>query len=199
LFYRNRLRVHGTRCTQSRNICLIVIQHREQPGCGNTASGSAWDRWVRLRRCDPHPSGCVHPSRRAFLSKKWWARLLNPLLRRVGRWEIRPAAASTLRCNWRERFLSGSSPFRRVRIAITPDTVHPAYGAAIAAVPRDELSTAVMRCIAVEITSLFLNLKRHSLHRKRNFCCVLEDTRSTRYAYGVVLYRRRAHIATAST
>jgi hypothetical protein len=43
---------------------------------------------------------------------------------------ITKRAASKLRCNWRERFLSGSSPLKHARIAITPDTVLPAHAAA---------------------------------------------------------------------
>jgi len=34
--------------------------------------------------------------------------------------------------NWRERFLLGSSPLKHARIAMTPDIVRPAHGAAIA-------------------------------------------------------------------
>ena len=36
------------------NVCLIVIRHRERPGCGNTAGGSAWERRVCRRHCNPH-------------------------------------------------------------------------------------------------------------------------------------------------
>jgi hypothetical protein len=67
-------------------------------------------------------------------------RVPNPHLRTPGSRESVPAAASKQRCNWRERFLSGSSPLKHARIAITRDTVRQAHAAAIVGVERDESS-----------------------------------------------------------
>jgi hypothetical protein len=47
-----------------------------------------------------------------------------------------PQTALKPRWTWREPFLSGSSLPGHARIAITPDIVHPAHGAAIAEVVR---------------------------------------------------------------
>jgi hypothetical protein len=95
---------------------------------------------VRPRRCDPHPPGCLHQSPRASSRKQSTVRVPNPHLRTPGSRESVPAAASKQRCNWRERFLSGSSPLKHARIAITRDTVRQAHAAAIVGVERDESS-----------------------------------------------------------
>jgi len=55
-----------------------------------------------------------------------------------GSYEKVHAATSNPRCSWRERFLSEPLPRKYARIAITPDTVRPAHGAAIVEVERDE-------------------------------------------------------------
>jgi hypothetical protein len=115
-----------------------VIQHRERLGCGNTASGSAWEGWARLRRCQPHLPACVHQTPRKSSRRELIARAFNLSLRRAPQREKLSAAASKPRCNWRERFLPGSSPLKHARIAITPDIVRPAHGAAIVEPVRDE-------------------------------------------------------------
>ena len=137
--------VHGAR--NRGNICPIGIQHRERPGCGNTASESAWDGWMRPRRCQPHFPGWVHQSHRAYLSRKWWGRLPNPRLRRASQCEKPSAPASKPRWNWRERFLSGSSPPKYASIAITPAIVRPAHGVAtVVGVVKDrDFSRIVLR------------------------------------------------------
>jgi hypothetical protein len=125
-------------------MCPIVIQHAEQRGCGNTASGSARVRRVRPRRFDPHPTGCLHQSPRASSRKQSTVRVPNPRLRTPGSCESFPAAASKPRCNWRERFLSGSSLPRYARIAITPATVRRAHVAAIVGLVRGEGAQEVL-------------------------------------------------------
>jgi hypothetical protein len=59
------------------------------------------------------------------------------------------AAASKLRWNWRERFRSGYWLPRYVRIAITPDTVHPAHGAAI--VEMEKVEAILILFISAEL------------------------------------------------
>jgi len=125
--------VHATENT----ICLIVIQHRERPGCGNTASGSAKYGRVRPCRFPPHLLSCEHQSIRASSGENERDQVHNPLPRTPGSCETVRVAALEPRWNWRERFRSGSSPPGSARIAITSDTVHPARGAAIVEVDRD--------------------------------------------------------------
>jgi len=125
-----------------------VIQRREQRGCGNTAGGSAQDRPVRSRRCDPHLPVCVHPSPRTSPRRELIVRVLNSRLRRALQCERLSATASKPRWTWRERFLSGSSPPRCARIATTPDTAHPAHRAAIVEGERDKCGGTPSRPLA---------------------------------------------------
>jgi hypothetical protein len=63
----------------------------------------------------------------------------KPAPAKAGSRESVPAAASKPRCNWRELFLSVSSPPRYAGIAITPATVRPARSAAIVEWGKDRL------------------------------------------------------------
>jgi hypothetical protein len=128
--------VHGARILV--NVCPIVIQRREQHGCGNTAGGSAKYGQVRPCRFPPHLLSCVHQSRRAFSGEYARKRIHNPYLRTLGSCERVRAAGLEPHWNWREPFLPGASPPKYARIAMTLDTVHPAHGAAIVDVERDE-------------------------------------------------------------
>ena len=125
-----------------------MIQRREQRGCGNTAGGSAQDRPVRSRRCDPHLPVCVHPSPLTSPRRELIVRVLNSRLRRALQCERLSATASKPRWTWRERFLSGSSPPRCARIATTPDTAHPAHRAAIVEGERDKCGGTPSRPLA---------------------------------------------------
>ena len=129
-------RVHGARIEQS--ICLIAIQHKERPGCGNTASGSAGDRWARPRICHPHLLSCVHQSLQGSHHTQQGGRVPNSHLRTPGSYEKVGGIASKPHWNWHELSLPGSSPPRRARIASTPATVRPAHGAAIVEAVRGE-------------------------------------------------------------
>jgi hypothetical protein len=115
-------------------LCPIAIQHRERPGCGNTASGSAWDWSLRPSRCPLLPLLCVHRIPRASRRKRYLGQ--SPNLQ--GFCEKPRAGALKLHRTSHELFLLGSWPPRHARIAITPATVHPAHGAAIAGVTIDK-------------------------------------------------------------
>lgn len=121
------------------NVCLIVIRHRERPGCGNTAGGSAWERRICRRHCNPHLRSRVHPSSRADPRPKSTVRAPNPRLRTPGLPESAPAATSKPRSTKREHFLLESPLPRYARIATTPATVRPAHGAAIVEGKRDKI------------------------------------------------------------
>src|SRR5215470_3655231 len=112
------------------------------------AQGAAWMREYRKRKRAGKtgapatlpcvPSVAVHQSLRRCPRKQLAVQVPRPRFRRPCPCEKLFTAVSRPRCNWRERFLSGSSPPRRARIAITPDTVRPARRAVIVEVERNE-------------------------------------------------------------
>jgi len=121
------------------NICLIVIQHRERLGCGNTESGSAWLRRGCLHLCRPCLLSSVHWSRPATTGKQLSGQSPTPRRRKSGSCERLLAAVLEPCCSWRGPFLPGSSPPGCARIAITPAIVRPVRGAAIVEVGGDRL------------------------------------------------------------
>jgi hypothetical protein len=62
----------------------------------------------------------------------------NPRRHNPGSYEKLYGATLRPPWNWRVRFLTVSLPPKHARIAITPDTVRPAHGAAIVEVEKDE-------------------------------------------------------------
>src|SRR6516225_11389832 len=120
------------------NSSLIATQHNEQPGCGNTESGSAWDRHLRLCCAHLRLLSCMHRNLRASSRHQLTVRVPNPRLRTPGWQESVSAAGLRPRWTWHEPSPPESSPPRYARIAITPDTVRPARRVVIVEVERNE-------------------------------------------------------------
>src|SRR5215470_10736990 len=112
------------------------------------AQGAAWMREYRKRKRAGKtgapatlpcvPSVAVHQSLRRCPRKQLAVQVPRPRFRRPCPCEKLFTAVSRPRCNWRERFLSGSSPRMYARTATTPATVRPARAAAIVEIARGE-------------------------------------------------------------
>jgi len=141
VFSVQRYTVHGARILVT--VCLIVTQHREPPGCENTAGGSAQGGWVCLRRCHLDLLSCVHPSLRTIYGQRYRGQTSNPRPRPLGSCQKPHELGLRPPWIWHERFPSGHSPPKYARIAITRDIVRPAHGAAIVSAQKHEVPHAV--------------------------------------------------------
>ena len=108
-------------------------QYRKRKRAGQVGAPAAVSSSPSVVRA-PEPSRTTWP-----ISERTGPQPMSP---NAGFVESLLAAASRAHWNWRGLFLRGSSPHGYARTATAPDTVHPAHGAAIVEVQRDESASS---------------------------------------------------------